>query len=135
MQARNQLIGSIIAYGAQMRFMLAEANIKQSFVELPPIRDKVPTVLLEEGLEWIKSLHDVEYAACLETKALVSDEQWEQYRFLDMDGAAEVIRLKKDLRALRKKIISKTRPTVFRNRGFNVKGQSGEPSQGPSTAG
>lgn len=102
-----------------MRYILAEANIKQDYVTLPEKKDTIPTLYLEEGILWIKTVYANEYTTCVETKALVPEEQWVQYRFLDMDGAAEVIQLKQNFRALRKKIISKNRPAVFRRKVFS----------------
>lgn len=120
MQTREQLISSILAYGMKMEAIFLEANIKLSYVRLPEDRDKVPTVLIEEALDWLKNIHDKEYQDCLKTKALIPADQWEFYKFLGMDGAREVEDLKKNFRDLRKKVISKERPAAFRKKRFNA---------------
>ena len=119
MQSREEMISSILAFGIKMRYILAEANIKQNYLEIPEKKEVIPTLYLEEGLTWIQKVHDIEFAACLATKDLVPESQWLQYRFLDMEGAAEVIQLKQNFRALRKKIINKNRPAVFRRKVFH----------------
>ena len=129
MKSREEMVSSILAFGIKMRFILAEANIKQSYVSLPEKKDTIPTTLLEEGLAWITELHDKEFILCLETKALIPEEQWIQYRFLDMEGAPEVIELKQRFRALRKKVINKERPAVFRRKVFRAKQRQRQSSQ------
>ena len=114
------MVSSILAFTYKMASILKEAKIKLSYVSLPEKTENIPHIYLEDGLSWVTKVHDEEFAACMKTKTLVSEEQWQQYKFLDMDGAAEVIELKQRFRALRKRIINKERPAVFRRKIFNA---------------
>jgi len=118
---RDSLVSSILAFTVKMKTILEEAKIKMSYVALPEETGNIPMAYLKEGLAWLKSIHDNEFQACLETKALIPDEQWAIYQFMDMEGSREMIDLKKNFRDLRKKIINKERPAVFRRKKFNAK--------------
>lgn len=135
MQSRGNMISSIFAYGVKMKPILEEAKIKLDYVLPPEDTSKVPTVYLEEGLKWIKDIHDNEYQECLKTKALIPEDQWELYKFMDMEGSREMIDLKKNFRDLRKRIISKERPAVFRKKRFNAKSQRSGEQRTPEEAG
>lgn len=135
MQSRASMVSSIFAFGMKMKNILAEAKIKFEYVLLPDDISNIPTVYLEEGLKWIKAIHDNEYQACLKTKALIPEDQWELYKFMDMEGSREMIDLKKSFRDLRKRIISKERPIVFRKKRFNAKSQRSGKQRTPEEAG
>lgn len=120
MKTRDEMISSILAYGIKMKTILEEAKIKFSYVQMPEEKGHIPTHCLEEGLAWLIRLHDNQFAACLETKKLVPEDQWEMYRMLDMSGSREMLDLNKNFRDLRKVVISKERPAVFRRKKFNA---------------
>jgi hypothetical protein len=116
MQSKESLVSGLHGYAIKMRSIIIEANIKPSYVQIPDNTDNVSIVELEEGLEWLKGVHDNQWTLCCETKLLLPEDQWDHYKAMDMDGTIEMRELKKRLRDLRKVIISKDRPRIFRKK-------------------
>jgi hypothetical protein len=104
-----------------MKPIIVEANIKPSQIEIPVETDNISTSELAEGHDWLKAVFEKQYAACKETKNLLPEEQWAHYRNMDMDGTIEMRELKERLRELRRVIINKNRPRVFRRNGVKSK--------------
>lgn len=129
----EEIVAKIEKLACEMMPILTEAKIKESYLELPEEPASVPMAYLKEGLRWLMALHANEYQACLQTKALIPSDQWEMYRMLDMQGSREMIDLSKNFRDLRKKIISKDRPSLFRKKKFTNGKRQG--SAGAETSG
>lgn len=126
MQTKEKLVSGLRSYAASMRELVTEANIRPSQIEIPIETERLSLTELEEGLDWLKGVFEKEFARCRQTKALLPEDQWNHYRQMDMTGTIEMKELKEVFRALRKVIINKNRPRIFRRTRAKQKQNPGE---------
>lgn len=119
MHPRLKVIAEIETVTKAMGPLVIEAGIKVEYITLPTEQDNIPNEMLRIGWEWLQPIYLGPWAACKEIKDLLAPEQWQQYALLGMDGSLEVEELRTHLRTLRKAIINKTRPRVFRKNALD----------------
>jgi hypothetical protein len=100
-----------------MEPLVVEAGVKITHIQLKD--PNISETLLKEAIIWLRNIKEVEWAKCVEVKALLPQEEWDRYLWIGMEGAHEVNLKNQAFTALRKAIVNKARPSAFRKRRKN----------------
>ena len=102
--------------GQMMATMIAEdVAIKPDYLSLPEEAAKLKMPMIRAGWKWLTAIYDDEYAEVRRLKSLLPDEIWARYKsWGGFEDHREVVLLKEALVALRKRLISREKPDIFK---------------------
>lgn len=112
------LLDEIKRMGGQMMATMIEEDvaIKPEQLDLGNEADQLPMTMVREGHKWIEDVFATEYAEVVRIKNLQPDEMWTRYKkWGGFEEHREVILLHDALVALRKRVISRGRPDIFKS--------------------
>ena len=117
---KDEMIDKIRVYCEAMSNHLAELKIREGHLSLPEDLTIFKAATLKDGLEWIEAIWSKEYDALVRAKRLLTPDQWKRYElwgFENFEDHQEVIILRRAQVDLRKVLVSKDRPDLFK-KGF-----------------
>lgn len=114
------MFDTIKAYCDEILKLVPELKIKPEQLTIQP--GEHPYEDFDEAHDWIYSIYLQEYTAVMEVKRLLPDEIWERYRkWGDYESHREMQLLSEALERLRKRLIEKNRPKLFKRKKKDAK--------------
>ena len=108
---KEEMIQLIEMMTKTMEPLMLEANITEGHL-LFPAEATVP--YFKKAYTWLTKIYETEFVFALQAKALLPQETWDNYKAFGYTDHRETKILKKALFNLRRALIAKSRPTLFK---------------------
>jgi len=110
--SKVKMLDEINLINATMQMHLVKAK---AAIVLPDNPETLKNPYIQEGYKWIMEIFHNEYKAVCQIRSQQSEAIWERYeKWEGFDDHAEVVIYKRELSKLRKAIVSRKRPTLFK---------------------
>jgi len=105
----------------EMGAMLYEANIKDSYLQVPENAEICRSQMIIEAHKWLENIHVTTYKAVMAVRKLLPETLWVRYKAWgeDFSEHREVKLLKEALVLFRKAIVNRKRPDFFMRGKYN----------------
>jgi len=98
-----------------MEPLMIEANISKGHLRFPEEALKIQVPYFKKAYSWLTKIYEDEFVVVKEAKALLPQETWDRYKtWGGFEDHREAKILKKALFNLRKALIAKSRPALFK---------------------
>lgn len=114
-KSREQMVIEIEMMADTMRPEFDDLKIKDNHLSLPDEAVFFPKDLITEGHKWLDNVYKTEFAPVRTVRNLLSTDQWQRYKLWGSFGETqEMILLKEKQVPLRKVLVARDRPNLFK---------------------
>jgi hypothetical protein len=100
---------------------LESIKIRPDYLDLHPRFQELKAPIIHEGYDWLHKIYDNQFEAFKSVLRLLTPEQWKRYQLWeDFGDHREVVMLRDAKTALRKALVSQTRPQLFKKGYVNA---------------